>query len=400
MIQNKINHKTNYKINIIFKKYKILLFLYILLSFAVYLHVSDHLIEEGSFQSLDVFFQEISNEENIGLHLWADSSTYTVLSKEYALNDISLIMDLSPNYLGPFLILKVFGSNENLIYIFNVIIFLLSISILIKHYNLNEQRFVLLLCSSPMVFTSLLSINKEVLTIFSLSMFLAYIKKRKLMYVVICLISAVLARWQFIFIMILLLMSFSKYNYFKNNRYVIILLSLAVISLLYPILTQNIFEHYNAVALDGAIEWEGKGSGLFPFWINMQNNFLYFIIFIPKTLHLLVGTISQFSITKIINRIDFYNSFVVVSQSLVFMFLLVQMTLKKKININNDVFYIALIMCIFISMTPIFAPRYLFPLHLLFALTLSMRKNLRKYETPNMIQGIQPLVNYHSSPMV
>jgi hypothetical protein len=377
------NCRSNNDTKITIKKYQILIFFYIILSLMLYLSVSEHLIEEGSAQTLNEFFKNLSNDNDIGLHLWADSSTYTVLSKQYDFKDILLVLILHPNYLGPFIILKIFNSSELLIYLFNIIIFLFSVSILIKYYPVNKYKFVLLLCASPMLLSSLLAINKEIFAMLSISMFLVYVKKKKNIFLIVCILSAIITRWQLAVVMIILTMIFSKYNYFRHLRFTTVVICLASISIAYPMLTQTLFEREYTHALRGMTEWEGGGTGALAFMLKLQDKYCYFLVFLPKTIHLLVGNIAQFNIFKLINKIDFYNMFIVISQSLVYLFLLIQIIMKKKINIDNDIFYVALIFCIFTSMTPVIALRYFFPLHLLFSLMLSTRSFRKVKGVPN-----------------
>lgn len=385
MIRNVIINKISDIFNLeklTIKKHNAFLMIYILLSFLVYLGVSDYLIQQGNVESMQQLFKNLSYENNIGLNLWADSTTYTAASKEYDLKDIGLLYDIHPNFLGPFLVLKIFNSNELLIYLFNVILFLSSVLVLIKYYPVNKYKFVLLLCISPMLLSSLLAINKEIFAMYSMSMFLIYRKNRKPIFLFACLLSAYISRLEMVFVMIVLLLSFSKYNYFRNKRLIMIAVYLVSVSVIFPFMLDNAYYAHNyertLEAIDMYETYEAKGTGIFALFLKLQENFCYFLAFIPKTLHALIGAAFRVNIYNIINKVDFYHAFITVSQSFVYLFLLIQMIMKKKINIDNEIFYIAIIFCIFINLSLVITTRYLFPLHLLFVLLLSTR-NLQKH---------------------
>jgi hypothetical protein len=341
------------------------------------------LIQQGSYYSLKEFWTNLEVEDNRGLNLWADSTTYTAVSKAYDLKDIAIVFALHPNYLGPFIILKIFNSSEFLIYLLNVIILLFSVSALIKYYPVNKYNFVLLLCISPMLLSSLLAINKEIFAMLSMSMFLVYLKNKKYSFLIACLFSAFLARWEMVFIIIVLLISFSKYNYFRNKRSIMIATYLVSISVIFPLFLDNIFANSYVRTMEAINAYEGGGTGLYALWLKIQENYCYFLAFIPKTIHALIGATLSLNIYNIINKVGLYHSLISVSQSFVYLFLLIQIIMKKKINIANDIFYVAIIFCIFINLSFVVALRYLFPLHLLFALLLSLRNFDKSQHAPN-----------------
>ena len=361
------------------KKHNAFLIIYILLSFSVYLGVSDNLIQQGSYySSKDLFADVAAVEGNVGLKIWADSAFYTTVSKEYDLKEIALVFAIHPNTVGPFIILKMFNSSELLIYILNVIIFLFSVSVLIKYYPVNKYKFVMLLCISPMLLSSLLAINKEIFAMLSMSMFLVYLKNKNPMFLIVCVLSAFLTRWEMVFVVIVLLISFSKYNFLRNKRAIMIAICLVSISMIFPFFLDNIFAHTYVRTMEAINTYEGGGTGLYTIWLKLQTNYCYFLAFIPKTIHALIGAVASLNINNIINKVGLYHSLISVSQSFVYLFLLIQIIIRKKINIDNDIFFIAVIFCIFINLSFIVALRYLFPLHLLLALLLSTR-NLKKH---------------------
>jgi hypothetical protein len=363
------------------KKHNLLIFIYILISLVLFLFVAEPLLQKyGSAESLDELFN-MAREDNTKLQFYADSATYITLSKQFDFKDILEVILLNENAVGPFIILKFFNSNAILIYIFNVAIFLYSIFVLIKYYPVKKTCFIAILCISPILFTSLLSINKEIVSIFSMANFLAYYKSGKPRYAVISFLFSALVRWQFILIVTFLIFLFSKLNKIMNNRYLVIITLLISISIIYPLLTGSIFKHVNEVLMSSEID--PKGSGLFFYWVKMQNNYLYFLIFVPKLLHILFGTMFRFSLTEIINKVDFYNSFIITTQSIISFCLFIFVITKKKLNLNNDLFYISLIYCIVFAISPIYGPRYFIPLHLLFAIMLAIpnyAKSTTKFE--------------------
>ena len=111
-------------------------------------------------------------EQRIDFDFYADTDTYM----EYAYYDysISYLISNFPNLIGPLSILKLLGSNYYLVFALNISILMYFVYTVKKYYSLNHLYFVLLMVLSPMIFVSLIGINKEIISVFILSLLIRY----------------------------------------------------------------------------------------------------------------------------------------------------------------------------------------------------------------------------------
>jgi hypothetical protein len=137
----------------------------------------------------------------------------------------------------------------------------------------------------------------------------------------------------------------------------------------------SFFSKVESVAVEG--EASNKGSGLYILFLNIQRHFGYFLVFIPKTLHQLIGILAR--VKNLFNYQDFYNDVIVILQSMAFLVQLVALFFKK-LKFKNNVLFLALLYCIIIGLSPIFAPRYFFPVYILFSIYLSDIENKKSLE--------------------
>ena len=93
---------------------------------------------------------------------------------------------------------------------------------------------------------------------------------------------------------------------------------------------------------------------------------------LPKFLFLFIGVLVRFY--KLLDFTDFYNNVVVFTQCIANFIILVNI-IKLKIKLDNIYFFSAIVYCIIFSLSPIFAPRYLFPGYILFAMAIASHKS-------------------------
>ena len=71
------------------------------------------------------------------------------------------------------------------------------------------------------------------------------------------------------------------------------------------------------------------------------------------------GLIARFDLSRVAD--DFWNYFVIMFQSIQNLLVFGYLFMKGKIRLENDIFFIMIIYCALFSITPIFGPRYLYP---------------------------------------
>jgi len=105
--------------------------------------------------------------------------TYEKIAREK--HNIIDLVKVNKNYLGPIIIiLKIFNSNRKLVYLFNCFIFILSWFILFKNLRINKFKFLIFMFISPIMFSSLLSVNKEIISMLVIVLLVEYYKNKKI----------------------------------------------------------------------------------------------------------------------------------------------------------------------------------------------------------------------------
>ncbi|PRD51947.1 hypothetical protein [Sphingobacterium gobiense] len=313
-------------------------------------------------------------EERIDFDFFADSETYMMLFRA----DLSLseLRNLNFNLLGPLSVLKLLNGNYYLVFFLNMFVFYTAFKKIISNYNINGTKFLCLLIVSPLMIGSVIGINKEIFSFLVLALLLQYNSTRKTKYLLWGVLLSFLVRWQLCVVSIIFALATMSINPFRKRRFLTLFVLIASISIIYP-LNLSSFSYVDDVATLGA-ENATEGSGLFSVLIQIQNQiFGYVIAFIPKALFLFGGLIFRFN--KVFDTSDLYNNLFVFSQSLFNMFLLYH-AVRKKEWLRNDFIYFGFIYLVIFCISPIFAPRYLFPVSILFACHLSEVSKKKNYE--------------------
>jgi hypothetical protein len=307
---------------------------------------------------------------NLSFKFYFDTDVYENIYKSGHTTLLDIVKNKT-NYLGPFLIQYLISPNYFIIFLLNILIFVFSYRLIIKSYDVNRNLLLFFFTISPFLFISLLSLNKEIVSLLSLSFYVAYFSSHKRKYLVFAIILSILVRWQFSFFILLFTLLESKFNPFYKKRFLSFLLLLAIISLSYTLITINEFKLVRDAASNHFLLYGKEGIGTYRVLTNIQEKGGYFLVFIPKTLHLLF---SYFSKIKLIFEGNYVINIGQSFASLLLVSFFIFKYLRKKIERNNNLFYMAMIYCLLFAITPIHVPRYLFPFYLLLAIFVSVRK--------------------------
>ncbi len=313
-----------------------------------------------------------------GMHafqFYADSSTYQK-AYEGTLDGFNsgLILSFSSNYLGPLIVLSMLSGNIYLVLIFNVITFSSSIIMIAKQVHVSSFRLAILSLLNPLTVSSLLSVNKEVFIFPFFAFYFKAIIDRSISYLIISLCISFLIRWQFAVFSLLGWLLFGRF--FKRNKKTSLLVTLLLVSLAY-FQSQGLFSAVIAASDLSISNYDSSGTGLFEFTLQLQKEGLYFFVMPIKALLLMFGMgLKPF---LILDPRDIYNDVIVRSYSLVMMILFVLVFLKGKLTIYNDYIYLGVVYLILFGVTPIFSPRYFFPIYFLLVVTLLSQSNKSQF---------------------
>lgn len=314
--------------------------------------------------------------EDVSWSIDADSRKYVEFTETDYFEGNSLI-SVGANFFGPYIILKFFGADHTLIYFFNLALFLWSIILIFNYFSINRMRFLFILAINPMIFFSLLTVNKEITGIFSIVCLVCYYSKRKNKYLILMsLIFAFLTRYQYVAFVLAVLIAdvFIKYTGF--SRRIVLIGILAVLSFVIPMVSDQYIDVFLGDDVMGEAE---KQLGILTLFNNLQNKYLYFLIFIPKVLFNFLSPIYKllfnFRVVREEFWFNFYNIFVTSFASVACLIIIALGCIsRRKLSIKYDEIYITLFMLILFCLTPFAQLRYMLPTYILAAIFLSRKK--------------------------
>jgi hypothetical protein len=301
------------------------------------------------------------------LEFYVDTDTYEPLARTMPLS-FNLI-SVSTNLFGPVLILKALGGNRFLVYLFNVACLAAAYAVVVRTFAVHRLRFLFYLMLTPLMLTSLLSINKEIVAVAAIAFFAASLHSGRRWQLLVALLMSFLVRWQMTLFMLTFMALASPLNPWRRRRLLSVILLTAAISVVY-VHNLETFRRLDQVALLGA-QQATEGSGLYHVFQTVQNHYGYILVFIPKTLHQMVGPISR--VGKVTEVENFFNNDVIFSHCVATAILLLVALWRRRIRLDLDPIYIAAVYAAVFGLSPIFSPRYFLPIYVLVAIAISLR---------------------------
>ncbi len=325
----------------------------------------------------------------------ADSETYAFYAESL---DYENLISVSANYFGPVVLLRILQNNLLLVATLNCAVFVWMYFLIQKYYNLNFTKFSFLLLINPMLFMSLATLNKEIFGMASVVLTMCFIKSGKKRLLLLSLLFAVFTRWQQVLVIFTFLTMISRFSPFKKRTSAILSLVIFV-SLVYPSQAAFLSSAANETATF-ELQQE-KLFGILPVLNQLQDNYLFFVALIPKTLINLFGNVFR-PLDLLTQRIevdasDVYNSYIVTGQQASMVLLVFvagyeffnkalragdinRWDNRKKISkkftekINDELLY-CIVYCVLFSLGAFIQYRYFFPIYILLCAELCKRKD-------------------------
>lgn len=316
-----------------------------------------------------LFLYFIGHDALLGRHpfqFFADSNTYHDLYSGVMITPDGFV-DVSYNFLGPMLILTATGGNIYLVLIFNIFIFIASIISISRMLELNPVSMAAIQFLSPLTAFSLLSVNKEILIFPVFALLISSYRSKSVILLLGAIAVSLLARWQLTVFCITLA---GLYIVRNLNRYLVLSILLVAVSFAYYLAKSILDPVLKSVELSTSTYTEG--SGIFEYLNSMQDNGLYFLAAPAKAAHLLFSL--GFRFHDIIYPIVVYNDQVIGSFCLINFIMFLGLLASKKVSPNIDLIMISFVYLIVFALTPVYAPRYFYPVTVLWALVLAGAK--------------------------
>lgn len=307
-------------------------------------------------------------EGRVDFQFYADSATYHQAARGeiVGLDTLEESVTVRTNFLGPLWFLALAGNNYYVVLLFNAALLFASIASIATSLRIDPLRFALLLLANPLTISSLLAVNKEFLALAFVALLLRALARGSLAWLVAAAVVSVLVRWQLLVFLLVLGAIATPLNPLRGRRRATLAVLLVGLSIAYAQLV-SVFEPIRAALEASAGEYEG--SGLHEWLQTWQDRGAYWLVFPIKAAHLLFSL--GLHVERLVAPVDLYNDVWQLLHSTALLALFVALLLGKRLRLTNDLIYLSVIYMVVFALTPIYAPRYFYPVYILWAAALT-----------------------------
>jgi hypothetical protein len=245
--------------------------------------------------------------------------------------------------------------------IFNIAVFISSVAILAKTYHLSPIGLVGLLLLNVTTTTSLLCVNKEILDLFCVSLFLYSLHSKRRGLLLVALALSFLNRYEISIVMVLFLLAQSTLNPLKLRRLATLLALVFFLSFAIPPLLGHELTRRFA---------ESEYAGFVRILDTLQLNYLYFVAVLPKIAENLFGQLLNPQVWQSPTSWLYINFF----NNLSYLVLLLVIMLRGELKLRSDFIYLGAIGSVFVAQSLVIQPRYFYFLYVLLCLQIAVKK--------------------------
>lgn len=243
----------------------------------------------------------------------------------------------------------------------NYAFFAISMVLLKKSSSFSLGLFIPLMLLNPVTTTSLLCINKEILDLFSMSLFLYSRARRHNVLLLAALGLALFNRYEICVVMLVFLIAGSRLNPWKEKRFVTLFMLVVALNFVMPFLGGEMLAKRFEEAQDGRF--------IAPLDL-LQIHYLYILVVIPKIAINLFGELLNPFVWKELNSwtyIMFFNNFS-------YVVLLLIAAKKRLLRLRNDFIYFGALGAVLVAQSVVVQPRYFYFLYILLCLEIAKKK--------------------------
>jgi hypothetical protein len=312
-------------------------------------------------------FEQPRLDKETYIRFGADSPTYweaVNYRSEHAENE-SLI-SFTGNLLGPVMIGKLLQSGLAVAF-FNIFLFFVAVEIACTIPGMDRYLLVFLLVVCAETAPALVTLNKEILVLFSTILFVKYIysEKRSLLLLGVVLVVSLFARWEQIGLILLFLFLRRKGSFFARNPKAAIATVIAFLTVAYTLIARL----------------PGSGIGAFTQYTKganaIQANFGFPLVLVPKVIMDLMGELLRpwtfLAEFGYLGWGDIHSMIIIPLFSIALIILLVIAYRRGKLNPKRPLALLMIIYIIMTAVTPFVQPRYNYFVYVLLCLELARK---------------------------
>ena len=328
------------------------------------------------FFSLFLFFQWVapSLDGRLDQHIAADSSTYIYIAD--VLRDgrpdpsVAVALASFPNTLWvPVLLALVLKSTFAMV-IADYAMFILALYLFKKSTPCSIATLAGLLLLNATTTISLLSVNKEIVDLLVVSLFIFARRKRSYTLLFLVLLLALFNRFEVCMVLFLFMFVESRMNPWRQNRRLTIIVLLVVLSVLLPLMaSRTLAAHFE----------EASTSNTITFLDILEMHYLYGLAVIPKIAENLFAEL--INVSKWVHSYslsDLANSYIVLSNNLATFVVFIVLSSRRALTLRSDLIYFATLGSIIMAIALVVQPRYFYFVYVVLCLQAALPKEYRR----------------------
>ncbi len=306
----------------------------------------------------------------------ADSPTYwdaVQYRSEHAEN--AKLVSFSGNLLGP-VVIGMALKNGLGVALFNMFLFFVAVEIACTIPGVDRYMLVFLLVMSAETAPALVTLNKEILVLFSTLLLAKYIfsEGRSWILLGVVLVASLFARWEQIILILLFLFLRRKGSFFGRNPRLGVLSVIAAITVVYTLIVRIPHSGIRAFTQYAA------NANTIAKLNRIQASFGFPLVVVPKIIMDLFGEllrpltfVGEYSI---LGWGDIHSLFITPLSSIALITLLVIAYRRGKMSLHRPIAFLIVIYLITTAVTPFVQPRYNYFVYVLLCLELSRKEEV------------------------
>jgi len=306
------------------------------------------------------------------VHLDADAGTYLAVADFVRDGGAGVaLVSLGGNLLGPVLI-ALLCKTGIMITLFNMLLFCIAIYAAGVTRGIDRWLFAVLVMLNAETLVSLVTVNKEILALFSATLFAKYIysEQRSKLLLLVILVSALFARWQQLGIVLLYFLLRRQGSFFEKRPKLALTLIVLLLAVAYPFMSSE----YDLSGFTA----QGETGGTMTVMNHMQAHFLYPLVVLPKIVMNLAGQLitPSFFWTTYLTRpfSDLQNQFAVQLHTVAMVGLWFAAWAKGRLRLQEPLIFFSGLYLVVTALTPFVQPRYQYPVYVLLCLELARKR--------------------------
>lgn len=297
-------------------------------------------------------------------HIAADSSTYMFLAsvlqgKAFDPTVAPLLLKFPNTLVGPTLVAYVVGSSPYTV-IMNYAIFSLAVILLRKSINFSVFGFVGLMFINATTTISLISVNKEIVDLLVVAIFIFGWKRRYYSLVLFAFLLAVFSRYEVALVLFLFLLFTSKFNPLRQKRPLMLVSLIVALSISLPLFASK--------ALNDQFEMATNGH-MVALLDSLEMHYLYVFAVVPKIAeNLFAEVVNIQKLQAYLAFQDIANTYIVFFNNLATVIVVGYLAKKRMLSTKNDLVYLAAIGWVVMAIALVIQPRYFYLSYILLCL--------------------------------